>query len=256
MLSPTLADLRIGSVPYLNARPLVWGLNGKDVTFEIPAKLSVSFEVGRLDAALLPIFELLRLGGGDIADGIAIACRGEVLSVFVASQEKELPSLKEIYLDPASRSSVALLRVLLAEFYPDGPKVVEGQPSDSDARLLIGDPALEFRTTHTSGWHYHDLGLLWQHHTGLPFVFAAWALRAELSNAEVVGKALREIKAAGLAARDEIANKEPDPKASLAYLTDNIRYNLGPDEKKAVRLFSHLASKHGLLARETEISYR
>jgi len=255
MLSPALADLRIGSVPYLNARPLVWGLNGKEITFEIPAKLSVSFEGGKLDAALLPIFELLRLGGGDIADGIAIACRGEVLSVFVASEEQDFASLEEIYLDPASRSSVALLRVLLAEFHPNGPKLVEGQPSESSARLLIGDPALEFRGAHTTGWHYHDLGILWQHHTGLPFVFAAWALRAGLSNPDVVGKALREIKAAGLAARDEIANKEANPKAALSYLTENIRYNLGPEEKKAVRLFSHLASKHGLLARETELSY-
>ncbi len=255
MVSPALADLRIGSVPYLNAQPLVWGLDGKDVRFEIPARLSDSFESGILDAALLPIFELLRLGGGNIADDIAIACRGEVLSVFVASQE-EFSSLKEISLDPASRSSVALLRVLLAEFYPGGPKVVEGEPSGSSARLLIGDPALDFRTRHETGWQYHDLGLLWEHHTGLPFVFAAWALRTGLPNQEAVGKALRKVKTAGLSARPEIANREINPKAALSYLTDNIRYDLGPDEKKAVRLFSHLANKHGLLARETEVSYR
>jgi predicted solute-binding protein len=178
-----------------------------------------------------------------------------VLSVFVASQG-EFSSLEEISLDPASRSSVALLRVLLAEFYPGGPQVVEGAPTPSGARLLIGDPALSFRSEHISGWQYHDLGLLWQQHTGLPFVFAAWALRTDLPDPATVGQALREIKTAGLAARPDIANREPDPAAALAYLTDNIRYHLGPDEKEAVRLFAHLAHKHGLLARETEVAYR
>lgn len=254
MVPAALTDLRIGSVPYLNARPLVWELEGKDVTFEIPAVLSGSFEKGSLDAALLPIFELLRLGSGRFADDIAIACRGDVLSVFVASPD-DFASLETICLDPASRSSVALLRVLLAEFYPGGPRVIETTPHCTDARLLIGDPALAFRNSHPSGWQYHDLGQLWQTHTGLPFVFAAWALRENLPEQERVADSLREIKAKGLASRGTIANQEADPTAALSYLTNNIRYNLGAEEKEAIRLFARLAKKHGLLIREPDISY-
>jgi len=254
MVSSALADLRIGSVPYLNAKPLVWGLDPQRVLFEIPAVLSGSFERGAVDAALLPLFEVLRLGGGTIADDIAVACRGEVLSVFVASQE-DFDNISEIALDPASRSSVALLRVLLSEFYPNGPRVVTGDPGTSGARLLIGDPALDFRATHSDGWHYHDLGLLWQKHTGLPFVFAVWALRSGLPQPGSVADALREMKAAGLAARPLIAQAESNPSASLAYLTDNIRYDLGADEKSAIALFSRLAAKHQLLAEVPEVRY-
>jgi chorismate dehydratase len=255
MVPPALADLRIGSVPYLNARPLVWGLNKKDVVFEVPAILSGSFERAVLDAALLPLFEVLRLGGGAIADNIAVACRGPVFSVIVASRESDFSAIKNIKLDPDSRSSVALLRVLLAEFYPNGPQATEGRPSDQDTRLLIGDPALKFRESHRDGWQYHDLGSLWQHHTGLPFVFAAWALRNGLPNQTAVAASLREVKDAGLASRPIIARQEAEPAFVLKYLTDHIRYDLGPDEKAAIRLFSHLASKHGLMPHEASITY-
>lgn len=255
MVPPVLADLRIGSVPYLNAKPLVWGLEDKDVVFEIPALLSGSFERQSVDTALLPLFEVLRLGGGAIADDIAIACRGEVLSVYVASRE-DFESIKEITLDPASRSSVALLEVILGEFYPNGPKVKGGEPIGNEARLLIGDPALAFRKSHMEGWQYHDLGLLWQKLTGLPFVFAAWALRNGLEHQVEIANALRQIKDEGLSARAAIASHEADPAQALAYLTDNIRYDIGADEKEAIRLFSHLAHKHGLLASEAKILFR
>lgn len=254
MALSSLADLRIGSVPYLNAQPLVWGLDTSRVVFEIPAILSGSYERGDVDIALLPLFEVLRLGGGAIADDIAVACRGEVLSVFVASRE-EFPNISQISLDPASRSSVALIKVLLDEFYPNGPQVTTEDPGKSGARLLIGDPALDFRATHRDGWHYHDLGLLWQKHTGLPFVFAVWAFHNELANPSAVADSLREIKQVGLAARPTIAGKEKDPAAALTYLTDNIRYNVGADEKKAISLFSQLAAKHGLIETAAEIRY-
>lgn len=254
MASPDLADLRIGSVPYLNAKPLVWGLDQSRVIYEIPAVLSGSFESGRVDAALLPLFEVLRLGGGTIVDNVAIACRGEVLSVYVASRQ-EFADIDEISLDPASRSSVALLRVLLSEFYLGGPRVTTRDPGDSGARLLIGDPALHFRLTHSDGWQYHDLGVLWQKHTGLPFVFAAWALRNGLSAQPSVAASLREIKQQGLAARPSIAQAEPDATATLSYLTNNIRYDLGVEEKAAIDLFSRLAVKHQLLSRLPDLYY-
>jgi predicted solute-binding protein len=255
MALSALADLRIGSVPYLNAKPLVWGLDPSRVVFEIPAVLSGSYERGEVDIALLPLFEVLQLGGGAIADDIAVACRGEVLSVFVASREESFPDIAQISLDPASRSSVALTKVLLDEFYPNGPRVISDDPGESGARLLIGDPALEFRQTHREGWHYHDLGLLWQKHTGLPFVFAAWAFHKDLANPTEVAQSLRDIKQVGLEARAIIARNEPDPAVALAYLTENIRYHVGPDEKKAIALFSQLAAKHGLIEKVAEIRY-
>jgi hypothetical protein len=59
--------------------------------------------------------------------------------------------------------------------------------------------------------------------------------------------ALRAVKAAGLAARGEIALQEADPEFAYHYLTRHIRYEVGPNEKTAIRRFESLAQRHGLL---------
>lgn len=243
----TLKGLRIGPVSYLNTKPLIHGLDPQALHADVPARLAEKFFFGDLDAALLPMFEILRAGGGTIVDNVAIACEGEVYSVIVAAP-CELEGVDQIYLDPASRSSVALLRVLLAEFYPDGPKIAEGTDIPADAaRLLIGDAAIQFRREKGDTWTYHDLGQLWEKHTGLPFVFAAWIIAPAHRKKPTIFKAFRTLKEEGLAAREQIAATQPDPAFALKYLTDYIRYDLGPEEKRAIRLFETLARQHGVL---------
>lgn len=242
-----LAGLRIGPVSYLNTKPLIHGLDPQTLQAAVPALLAEKFFARELDAALLPIFEILREGGGALVDDVAIACDGEVYSVIVASQTN-FADCEEIHLDPASRSSVALLRVLLAEFYPEGPKIAEGTDVPEDAaRLLIGDAAITFRKQNEDAWQYHDLGKLWEEHTGLPFVFAAWIVAPPVAKKKAVFEAFRTLKAKGLAEREAIAATQPDPAFALKYLTDYIRYDLGPEEKRAIRLFETLARQHGVL---------
>jgi chorismate dehydratase len=242
---PALAGLRIGPVSYLNSKPLIWGLNPALLDTDIPAELSRKFFAGKLDIALLPVFEILRAGGARIVDDVAIGCHGEVYSVIVASRTA-FASSGTIYLDPASRSSAALLRVLVAEYYPNGPLIAASETIPKNgARLLIGDSAIEFRRRNGAAWRYHDLGLLWQQHTGLPFVFAVWAVSERASPS--VFDALRGIKAEGLAARKQIALQEPDPDFALHYLTNYIRYDVGSSEKMGIRRFESLSRRHGLL---------
>ena len=240
-----LAGLRVGPVSYLNSKPLIWGLNPALLDTDVPAELSRKFFAGELDVALLPLFEILRAGGARIVDDVAIACNGEVYSVIVASRTAFANS-GTIYLDPASRSSAALLRVLVAESYPEGPRIVAGEAIPEDgARLLIGDAAIEFRRRSGTAWRYHDLGLLWHRHTVLPFVFAVWAVSARTSPS--VFDALRGVKAEGLAARKQIALREPDADFAFRYLTNHIRYDLGGAEKNAIRRFESLSRRHGVL---------
>ena len=118
-----LSGLRIGPVSYLNAKPLIWGLNSSLLQTDVPAALSEQFFAAKLDIALLPVVDILRAGAASIVDNVGIGCDGEVFSVVVASRTSFLETRK-IHLDPASRSSTALLRVLLAEFYPEGPQIV------------------------------------------------------------------------------------------------------------------------------------
>ncbi len=242
-----LNGLRIGPVSYLNTKPLIHGLDPATLHADVPALLADKFFAGQLDAALLPLFEILRAGGGTLVDNVAIACEGEVYSVIVASRTGFAES-EHIHLDPASRSSVALLRVLLAEFYPDGPQIAEEREIPAEAaRLLIGDAAIDFRRKNPEGWQFHDLGKLWEDHTGLPFVFAAWIVARPLSKKPTIFKAFRALKERGLAEREAIAAEQPDPAFALKYLTDYIRYDLGPEEKRAIRLFETLARQHGVL---------
>src|SRR5476651_2551153 len=103
MMPPALAGLRIGCVSYLNSKPLVWALTGDKLVFDVPERLADFFARGELDVALLPVFEILRMGGGLVADNVAIACHGEVFSVLVVSR-CAFADCDTIYLDPASRS--------------------------------------------------------------------------------------------------------------------------------------------------------
>jgi chorismate dehydratase len=251
-----LAGLRIGPVSYLNAKPLIWGLDPCLLDTDVPAELSRKFFAGSLDVALLPVFEILRVGGARVVDDVAIASRGEVYSVVVASRTSFAKS-EIIYLDPASRSSSALLRVLVAEYYPGGPIVAceETIPKEG-ARLLIGDAAINFRRRHGTAWNYHDLGSLWQNHTGLPFVFAVWTVSERASSS--VFNALRAVKAAGLAARGQIALNQPDPEFAFRYLTECIHYDIGSREKLGIRRFESLSRRHGLLpdAKPARLDFR
>jgi chorismate dehydratase len=187
---------------------------------------------------------------------MAIACRGEVYSVFLAHREP-LAEVESVALDPASHTSNHLLRCLFAEFHGMDPEYAAGPADDAQARLLIGDPALEFRRTHgTDGWHFLDLGAEWLRCTGLPFVFACWVLRDEVREAERLAAALREVKHRGLAARRRIAAEYEDAAFVEHYLTENIRFDLREDEKRGIALFAALLRKHGLVEAVAEAKIR
>jgi chorismate dehydratase len=239
-----LSRYRIGSVPYLNARPLIEGI-GDHLKFLVPSELADFFATGALDAALLPIYEALSHERAIIADDVAIACRGEVFSVFLAHREP-LEELESIALDPASHTSNRLLQCLLAEFHGLDPEYVPAPRDDREARLLIGDAALQFRQSNAD-WQFLDLGAEWMKWTELPFVFACWVMREDVAEPGVLGDALREVKKHGLAARARIAAEFPDAKFVERYLTESIRYDLRDEEKQAIALFSALLRKHGLV---------
>ena len=104
---------RIGSVPYLNSVPLTYGIE-EETSFVVPSKLAELLRAGELDAALVSITEVLFHEGYDVLDGVAVASHGPVKSVFLAHRQP-LKEIQTIHCDPASLTSVNLLRVLLAE---------------------------------------------------------------------------------------------------------------------------------------------
>ncbi len=245
-LEASLAPFRVGSVGYLNAVPLTRGLEDQ-LVFATPARLAEMLRQDELDAALVSIVEVLFSGRYDLLDGVAIASLGEVKSVILAHR-RPLADITEVYCDPASLTSVQLLRVLLAErglrpeFKPLASYDFNALP---DYALLIGDRALDLHL----GPHEHeilDLGAAWFDLTGLPFVYAGWALRRGLENAQLK-RQLRDAHAFGQQTLDHIirARAEYTEDFRKDYLGWHIHYHLGADEKRGIARFIELLQKHG-----------
>lgn len=245
-LGESLAPFRVGSVPYLNAVPLTRGLEEQAV-FVAPSKLAEMLQRDELDAALVSVTEPLFHDRYDILDGIAVASLGEVKSVFLAHRGP-LEGVKEVYCDTASLTSVNLLRVLLAErgLRPEF-KPLPGYDAARlpDFCLLIGDPALDLLL----GPHHHeiwDLGAAWYELTGLPFVYAVWALRRGVENSRL-RRQLREAKNFGLETLDSIISSRTEYNYDFRkdYLGWHIHFHLGADEKRGLARFIDLLRKHG-----------
>ena len=240
-----LRGLRVGCVKYLNSRPLICAYDGP-VVFDHPSALARMLAAGELDAALVPAFEALRDPRYLLVDGVAVACDGPVFSVFLAHRG-ELRDVRSVAADPASLSSLNLLKVLLAEFHGIQPAFGE----NGDARLLIGNQAIEFRLANEtdSDLRFLDLGAEWKRCTGLPFVFAVWALRRELPGAPEIADALRAVKRNGVAhipgliADEEFADEE----TRRRYLTEFLRFDFGPREKAGIDLYRELLARHRLI---------
>jgi len=241
------ASFRIGSVPYLNAVPLTRGLEEHTV-FLPPSRLAAALRAGELDAALVSVSEVLLQDRFDVLDGVAVASLGEVKSVFLAHRVP-LDEIREVSCDPASLTSVLLLRVLLAErgIRPAFRSLdCVDRTNLPDAVLLIGDTALEYLL----GPHDHqiwDLGEAWHESTRLPFVYAVWALRRD-PGLTPLRRLLREARSFGLDTLDALIaeRREFTPEFRRDYLGWHIHYHLGEDERRGIGRFIELLDRHGL----------
>ncbi len=246
-LGRSLGRFRVGSVPYLNAVPLTRGIEDQ-VRFAPPSELGAMLRRGELDAALLSVVEALRCEDYEILDGIAIASLGEVKSVVLAHRGP-LEAMREVACDPASLTSVQLLKVLLAErgIEPEFRKLSDEEGDlVPDYRLLIGDRALDL-VYGTHDFEVWDLGAAWYELTQLPFVYAAWILRRGVDDGEL-GQRLRQAKELGLDTLDQIIRSRTEYDADFRrdYLTWHVHYHLGADEKRGMRRFGELLKKHDL----------
>ena len=245
--------MQIGSVPYLNARPLLEGLEFS-IRELVPAKLCEEFQEGKFDAALLSSIDIISMSDSEVVDGVAIGSRGDVHSVILA-YTGELESVTHICLDPSSHTSNALLQIILEEFRglkPQYVQIEEGKYPDLPA-LMIGDPAISFRNrTSDPGVQYLDLGGEWYRHTGLPFVFALWVLRKEITKKKLLSDSLREAKCLGLSDLQSIASRTRDPEFALRYLSEWIRFDLGVEEKRGLALYAELLRKKTLIPNKPE----
>jgi chorismate dehydratase len=174
--------IRIGAVSYLNTKPLIYGFEHgamKDkISLELnyPSLLAAALQKNNLDIALLPVAAIPSISNAHVVSPYGIAAAKKVASVCLFSQVP-IEEIQEIYLDYQSRTSVALLRILLRDHWQTRPMLLDAPEdyissiSDKTAGIIIGDRALE-QLNHFD--YVYDLAEAWHEHTQLPFVFAAW----------------------------------------------------------------------------------
>jgi len=245
--------LRVGSVSYLNAKPLIHGLEDDpnvDLQLDVPAKLLDRLRSRQLDVALLPVIDYQRLPDVRIVPSGGIGCDGPTLTVRIFSRTP-IEKIAALACDVESHTSVALARIVLAERFGIRPSFVDlPEPSASaDAMLLIGDKVVSREPVGTE--HQLDLGAAWKELTGKPFVFAVWIARAGTDLGDLPDR-LRQARDRGLAdlpnivARHAISRGWPEDLA-MKYLSVYLKFEIGPAQLDAIRLFHDLASKYGII---------
>lgn len=241
--------IRVGIVSYLNTRPLIYGLKMPPMSDEIelveayPSRLADMLLQDEIDLGLIPVAAIPGLKEYHVVSDYCIGAEGEVASVCLFS-EVPVEKITKVYLDYQSRSSVALLKWLIKEYWGVQPELVETENEHyrehiqgTTAGLVIGDRALEQRKKST---FIYDLGSEWRFVTGLPFVFAAWVSNKELPSQFI--KAFNAANAIGLQHINEIVAEHPFPAYDLKkYYSFHISYNLDERKRKGMELFlSHI----------------
>jgi chorismate dehydratase len=257
-----IQSLRISLVDFLNARPLTWGLlknppAGVSVSRDSPAECADKLARGEADAGLIPSIDYQRIAGLRVVPGLGIAAASEVRSVLLVSNVSR-EKIRSVSLDPASRTSAVLTRILLKRCYGLNPRYREsasrsgssaGASDEADARLIIGDPALK---TRLNGHVILDLAAEWRAFSGHPFVFAFWAVRAAAATPAVSALLQRSYESA-LASFDEMVREE-SASTGLSeevvgdYLRHALHYELDPGDMAGLELFYRLALEEGLIS--------
>lgn len=240
-----MEKIRVGIVNYLNTRPLIYGLQRPPVNEKIeligdyPARLAEMLLKNEIDVGLVPVAVIPQLPSYHIIGDYCIGTEGEIASVALFS-EVPMSEVKKIYLDYQSRTSVALLKYLVKEYWGINPEFMHAADENfrdeikgTTAGLVIGDRAFEQRKIST---FIYDLGSEWRKITGLPFVFAAWVSTKELPGEFT--RIFNEANALGLQHISEIVEQTAFGLYDLSkYYNLHLSYRLDERKRAGMELF-------------------
>jgi chorismate dehydratase len=271
--------MRIAASTYLNSAPLVYsftqGFLRKRYDFigdEAPSRCAEMLRAGECEVALIPVIELQRIPGLRIAPEIAVASKKRVRSVLIASR-RPLEEVRRLTLDPASRTSQTLVKILFLRrygFLPEcaeramGPLVeVRNLLDTADAALVIGDPAMRLEASAGGlDLKIYDLAEEWRAMTGLPFVFAVWAASEDVCDRAPGLPGLPSLvddliaaKREGVDHIEQIATQYTSelelPRSELLdYLSQNVNYDLDDENLLGMGAYFDLAHEYGLIAQK------
>jgi len=239
--------LKISAVSYLNTIPFVHGLKQSeliktiDLQLDYPSICADKLISGAVDLALVPVVVIPKLKQPYIFSDYCIGANGAVDTVCLYS-DVPIDKIESIGLDYQSRTSVALLKFLLKEYWQLNPELKKSDVGFEDnikgkhAALVIGDRAFTLNSKHK---FIYDLSAIWKEMTNLPFVFAAWVSNNRLPQdfINAFNKALEK----GLSNIDKALAFEgdsyPNCENPVDYLNNKISYSLDSEKQKGMELF-------------------
>ena len=262
-----MPKLRVGIVNYLNSKPLAWGfLKGHHAdlfapSYHPPALVARLLGQGNLDIGLIPSIEVQRIPNLRVLPDMCVGAKQEVRSVVLVSRGP-VEDIRRVALDLNSRTSSTLVRILLRERWGLDPEYLHERPdpermlSEADAALIIGDPALRLDR---EKYHVVDLAAEWKTLTGLPFVFAVWAVRPEVEIPELpfyFKSSLRYgLSSLDILVREAAAELGLDTSEVRTYLTENLHFFLRSEEIEGLEEFYRRAHSHGLILEPRPIEF-
>ena len=255
------SEFTVAAVSFLNARPLIEGLdneNGIHLISDVPSRLLETLLEDRAAVALCPVIDFQQSPRDLVIIPVgAIGCNGCTLTVRVFSRSP-LDQISCVHTDGDSHTSVALLSVIFNEVYERVPKIrqlvssaVNTAADPPDTVLLIGDKVVRDRPDEALYPHQLDLGEAWRSLTGLPFVFACWMARSgnDLGRLPEILDWCRHHnrgRSAEIAATHALASGWPEELA-VKYLSEILHYDLNSVEFEAIELFWSKCHDLGLI---------
>ena len=238
--------IRIGQIPYLNSEVFYYALSRESIELVrlVPSALSMAAGQGQLDAGPVPLVTWFALEGRYQPLGDYCIATGERARSILMFSDRPIEALEGsvIGVTGETSTSVLLLKVLLAHRFQVEPRKYVTLGEFPDAFLLIGDEALRNRKGVLSCPYRYDLGEEWYRWTGLPFVFARWAVRGGLET-KIVERLSNQLNSSidmGLANVDAIAKNRRDLGMSHDEVTEYVlsfNYHLGEKEYRSIELF-------------------
>lgn len=234
-----LKKIKISAVAYTNTKPFIYGiersnvLNQIELSLDIPSVCAAKLINNQVDIGLIPVAVIPFIPTAKIISNYCIGAVGAVNSVFIFSNVP-VGQIKSVKLDPQSRTSNQLAKVLLKFHFKVDVIFTDDETEQTDAIVLIGDRTFARKQDFA---YAYDMGEEWMKFTGLPFVFAAWVANKDISPTFIVD--FNEALAFGLAHRHELIKELPaiDNFDLEDYLMHKLDFELTVEKRKALDLF-------------------
>ena len=236
---------------YSNSAPLVDYLPvvspSSEIKYGYPSSHLKELILGKVDCALIPVVHAFNNPLIKPLLNVGVASDGEVKSVLI-KRKKPINEIISVLKDKASATSNKLAELILHHHFNQTVEMIN-ESNFFDARVLIGDSALLSNQSDKD----IDLSLAWKQMTGLPFIFAVWAVRSDCKYIDEINDIVCSAANKGVKSLSKIAKRFSIRQGNSFefwnnYLKNNIHFFLTDSDINGMQLFKEMLNVNDALA--------